>query len=45
MEKFKCLVCEYVAIGDKPPKRCPICGADETNFKKIKQETKPVDKR
>lgn len=37
MEKFKCIVCEYVYSGEKPPKKCPVCGADETNFKKIKK--------
>lgn len=32
MKKWKCTVCGYVHIGDEPPAKCPVCGADRSKF-------------
>ncbi len=32
MKKWKCTVCGYVHEGDKPPLKCPQCGADMYQF-------------
>jgi rubrerythrin len=32
MKKWKCTVCGYIHEGDKPPLKCPQCGADMYQF-------------
>jgi rubrerythrin len=32
MKKWKCTVCGYIHEGDKPPVKCPQCGADMYQF-------------
>ncbi|RJP18074.1 MAG: rubrerythrin family protein [Deltaproteobacteria bacterium] len=32
MKKWKCRVCGYIHVGDKPPDFCPICGAPSDQF-------------
>jgi len=32
MKKWKCTVCGYIHIGDEPPAKCPVCGADRSKF-------------
>ncbi|MGI6206297.1 MAG: NADH peroxidase [Anaerovoracaceae bacterium] len=33
MAKYVCQVCGYVYEGDKPPEKCPVCGAPAEKFK------------
>jgi len=45
--KWKCTICNYIHIGDGPPEKCPVCGADKSVFieivaEKKKEEVKPV---
>jgi len=35
MKKWRCGVCGYVHEGDEPPKKCPVCGADKSEFTEI----------
>ncbi|WP_010237410.1 FprA family A-type flavoprotein [Clostridium arbusti] len=37
-KKWKCLVCGVVFEGNKPPKVCPVCGADEDQFIEVKDD-------
>jgi rubrerythrin len=32
MKTWKCTVCGYLHQGDKPPARCPVCGANTYQF-------------
>ena len=32
MKKFVCSVCGYVYVGEKPPEKCPVCGAPSDKF-------------
>ena len=32
MKQWKCTVCGYIHEGDRPPERCPVCGADQYRF-------------
>ena len=32
MKRWKCTVCGYIHEGDKPPVKCPQCGADMYQF-------------
>jgi nitrite reductase (NADH) large subunit len=34
-KKWKCLVCGMIFEGEKPPKICPVCGADSSQFVEI----------
>ena len=38
MKKWKCLVCGYVHEGDEPPEKCPVCGADRSQFVEVSPE-------
>lgn len=35
MKKFVCTVCGYVHEGERPPEKCPICGAPADKFKEL----------
>lgn len=32
-------MCGYVHVGDEPPEKCPVCGADRSMFKEIVEES------
>jgi rubredoxin len=32
MQRWRCSVCGYIHIGNEPPEKCPVCGADRTQF-------------
>lgn len=38
MKRWKCTVCGYIHIGDQPPEKCPLCGADRSKFVEIGPE-------
>ena len=35
MKQWKCQVCGYIHKGDNPPDKCPVCGADKSQFIEI----------
>jgi hypothetical protein len=35
MKKWRCTVCGYIHVGDGPPEKCPVCGADKSKFEEI----------
>ncbi|KUO66393.1 MAG: flavin reductase [Gracilibacter sp. BRH_c7a] len=39
---WRCLVCDYIHIGENPPDICPVCGVDSSNFVKI-EDAPPVE--
>jgi uncharacterized membrane protein len=41
MRKWKCTVCGYVHTGNEPPEKCPVCGADRSQFIEVTEE-KPI---
>ena len=30
--RWKCTVCGYIHVGEEPPEKCPVCGADRSQF-------------
>lgn len=42
MKRWKCSVCGYVHTGDKPPEKCPVCGAPASKFVEITDNAQPV---
>jgi rubrerythrin len=30
--RWRCLICGYIHDGEKPPARCPVCGAPAKMF-------------
>lgn len=36
--RWKCTVCGYIHLGDEPPERCPVCGADRSKFIPLDEE-------
>ncbi|MBV4431781.1 FAD-dependent oxidoreductase [Clostridium tyrobutyricum] len=34
-KKWKCLICGVIFEGDEPPKICPVCGADSSQFVEV----------
>ncbi len=38
MKKWKCTVCGYIHVGETPPEKCPVCGADRTKFIELVEE-------
>jgi len=38
MKKYVCTVCGYIHEGDQPPEQCPICKADASKFKELKDD-------
>ncbi|ACL06697.1 Rubredoxin-type Fe(Cys)4 protein [Desulfatibacillum aliphaticivorans] len=43
MKKWKCLVCGYIHEGDEPPEKCPVCGADASQFEELIEEDAPAE--
>jgi rubredoxin/uncharacterized membrane protein len=39
MKKWRCTVCGYIHVGEEPPEKCPVCGADKSKFEEIIEET------
>jgi rubredoxin/uncharacterized membrane protein len=37
MVKWRCLICQYVHIGDTPPDICPVCSAGKDKFVKVEE--------
>ncbi len=37
-KKWRCRICGYVVVGEKPPNICPVCGALENDFVEVKDE-------
>lgn len=35
MRQWQCTICKYIHKGEKPPAKCPICGADASKFIEI----------
>ena len=42
IRKWKCLVCGAIFEGNEPPKTCPVCGADSSQFVEISEKS-PAD--
>ena len=38
MKKWECTVCGYIHTGNEPPEKCPVCGADKSQFVEIVAE-------
>ncbi len=43
MKKWKCGVCGYIHTGDQPPEKCPVCGADRSQFILLNQMDPSAD--
>jgi len=39
--RWRCLICGYIHDGEKPPYRCPVCGAPAKMFEPVVQDAKP----
>ncbi len=39
--QWKCLVCGYVHTGSEPPNKCPVCGADRSQFVQVEIDAAP----
>ncbi|MCP4368520.1 MAG: hypothetical protein GY797_10485 [Deltaproteobacteria bacterium] len=35
MKKWRCTVCGYIHKGPEPPDKCPVCGADKSEFEEV----------
>lgn len=35
MKKWRCKVCGYIHQGPEPPEKCPVCGADKSEFVEV----------
>jgi len=42
VKKWQCTVCGYIHEGDEPPEKCPVCGADRSQFIEMVSE-EPVE--
>ena len=36
--KWRCTVCGYIHEGPEPPDKCPVCGADKSQFEPVVEE-------
>lgn len=45
MKKWKCKVCGYIHAGDAPPDKCPVCGADKSQFERIEDSTEETSSK
>ncbi len=43
MKKWRCIVCNYVHQGWKPPSHCPICGVQANMFEEV-EDTEPASR-
>jgi hypothetical protein len=43
MKKWRCQVCGYIHVGDEPPEKCPVCGADKSLFEEVVEAAEAVD--
>jgi rubredoxin/uncharacterized membrane protein len=43
MKQWKCLVCGYIHTGPEPPDKCPVCGADKSQFEAVEVESSQVE--
>jgi rubrerythrin len=37
--RWRCIICGYMHDGEKPPYRCPVCGAPARMFERLDDET------
>ncbi len=37
--RWQCAVCGYIHVGPEPPDKCPVCGADRSQFVCLDRET------
>lgn len=35
MKRWRCIICGYIHVGEKPPYVCPICNAPQKMFELI----------
>jgi rubrerythrin len=35
MKQWRCLICNFIHRGEKPPDVCPICGVPHTMFEEL----------
>jgi rubredoxin/uncharacterized membrane protein len=45
MKKWQCKVCGYIHTGDEPPEKCPICGADRSEFIEVTESDEAQEKK
>ena len=38
MKKWRCLVCGEIVVGERPPAKCPVCGAPAEKFVEVVDE-------
>ncbi len=34
-QRWRCIICGYIHVGDEPPYVCPICNAPRKMFERI----------
>lgn len=39
MKKWRCQICGYIYVGERPPDVCPVCGAGPEFFEELEAET------
>jgi uncharacterized membrane protein len=44
MKKWRCTVCGYIHVGDEPPEKCPVCGADKSKFEEVIEQEPAAEK-
>ena len=40
-KRWRCLICGYIHVGEKPPYVCPICHAPRKLFELIGEDAAP----
>jgi len=42
--KWRCTICDYEVVGEKPPSDCPVCGASSDKFEPVdsRQDSTPI---
>ena len=43
MKKWRCQVCNYIHVGEEPPEKCPVCGADKSMFEEVVEAAPATD--
>jgi rubredoxin len=41
--RWQCVVCGYIHTGPEPPDKCPVCGADRSQFVCLDRETEATE--